>query len=169
VEHDSRPEVASLPAKPTVSSWLYHPFASGLRDGDALAAGAVLSSLNVFAAVVSPPSLSAVHASRVPVVSAVSVRESHPVVERMTDSGSTTVQLTVTLLVYHPSAPSVPKIAGVTTGGVGSPGIGLSGSPGAPGVTSSSAPTPRKRAAARRRMRSSYSDTTNVLPPSRRP
>ena len=37
------PEVASVPLKPTVSGWLYQPFASGLRDGVAVTAGPVSS------------------------------------------------------------------------------------------------------------------------------
>src|SRR5690349_9018575 len=40
----------------------------------------------------------------------------------MADSGSVTVQLTCTLLVYHPLAPSVPLTLGVMTGGVESGG-----------------------------------------------
>src|SRR5919109_2100250 len=146
-EQDSSPDVSSVPAKPTLSAWLYQPFASAARDGVAVADGAVLSILNVFETVVTPPSLSAVHVSCVPVVLAVSVTVLQPFVERMIDSGSTTDQLTVTLLVYQPPLPSVPETTGVTTGGVGSPGT--SGTPGAPGARSS-APTPRTIRAARR-------------------
>ena len=101
---------------------MYHPFSSAPRDGVAPAAGAVLSTLNVFETLVTPPSLSAVQMSGVPIVSVVSVRASQPEVERMIDSWSVTDQLTVTLLVYQPTAPRVPLITGVTSGGVGSPG-----------------------------------------------
>src|SRR5919108_1782688 len=146
-EHESRPEVPSLPVKPTLSAWLYQPFASAPLDGVAVADGAVLSILNVLETVVTPPSLSAVQVSCVPVVFVVSVTVLQPDVERMIDSGSTTVQLTVTLLVYQPAFPKVPETTGVTTGGVGSPGT--SGSPGARGARSS-APTPRTIRAARR-------------------
>jgi hypothetical protein len=75
------------------------------------------------------------------------VTASQPLVERITDSGSTTDQLTVTFVVYQPFEARVPKICGVTTGGVGSPRT--FGVPPAPGV-SSSAPRARSRAAAAR-------------------
>jgi hypothetical protein len=41
--HVSMPEVASLPEKLTVRSWLYQPFESGFRPGLADADGAVAS------------------------------------------------------------------------------------------------------------------------------
>jgi hypothetical protein len=142
-------------ANETLSGWLYQPFASAARDGDALAAGGVLSILKVLVTLVVPPSLSAVQFSCIPVVFAVNVDESQPVVERMIDSGSVTVQFTVTLVVYQPALPSVPVITGVTTGGVGSPGT--SGRPIARGATSSSARALNAiRGAARRRTCSSY-------------
>jgi len=37
------PEVASLPANATPTSWLYQPFASGAREGDAVTVGGVAS------------------------------------------------------------------------------------------------------------------------------
>jgi hypothetical protein len=37
------PEMASVPAKLTVSTWLYQPFESGLREGVAVTVGAVPS------------------------------------------------------------------------------------------------------------------------------
>src|SRR5436190_9146123 len=40
------PLVASVPANATDSAWLYQPFASATRDGDAVTAGAVASYLN---------------------------------------------------------------------------------------------------------------------------
>src|ERR671922_843221 len=146
-EQESTPDVPSVPVKPPWSAWLYQPFASTPRDGVAVADGGVLSILNVFETVETPPSLSARQVSSVPVVFVVSVTVLQPDVERMIDSGSTTVQLTVTLLVYQPAFPKVPETTGVTTGGVGSPGT--SGSPGARGARSS-APTPRTIRAARR-------------------
>src|SRR5919108_2329005 len=136
-EQESSPDVPSLPVKPTLSAWLYQPFASAPRDGVAVADGGVLSILNVLETVVTPPSLSAEHVSCVPVVFVLSVMVLQPDVERMIDSGSTTDQVTVTLLVYQPPVPSVPDTTGVTTGGVGSPGT--SGSPGARGAKSSAA------------------------------
>ncbi len=127
--------MASLPAKLTESAWLYQPLASAARAGVEVAPGAVLSTLKVFETEVIPPSLSAVQVSVMPVVSALSVRASQPSVDRMIDSGSTMLQLTVTVVTYHPFEPSVPEMIGVTTGGVGSPGT--SGAvPAAPGVSS---------------------------------
>ena len=155
----------SFPLKSTERPWLYQPFESADRDGVAVVAGAVLSTLNVFPTVVVPPSLSAVHVSVVPVVLLVNVTALHPVVERMIDSGSVTDQLTVTLVVYQPLSPSVPVITGTTTGGVGSPGT--FGRPAAPGV-SRSAPTAKRRAAACLRTRKAYFVTTNELLPSGR-
>jgi hypothetical protein len=128
---------------------LYHPFASAARDGVAEVLGDVLSTLKVFEIVVVPPSLDAEHVRSVPAVSVVNVVALQPVVERMTDSGSVTVQLTVTLVVYQPLLPSVPNICGVMTGGVSSPGT--SGTPGAPEV-SSNPPMPRAIRAASRRI-----------------
>src|SRR5687767_6369373 len=114
------PEVASVPEKATVSAWLYQPLASAGRAGSEFTVGGVVSRLIVIVTVVSPPSLAAEHVRRVPTVSVVSVLASQPVDHRMADSGSSTRQLTVTLLTYQPLAPSVPKISGVITGGVGS-------------------------------------------------
>src|SRR5205823_1726506 len=164
--HESTPDVESLAPKETDSAWLYHPFASGTRAGVAVTEGGVLSSLNVLLTTVSPPSLVAEHVSFVPRVSAVRVTASQPLVEMITDSGSTTDQLTVTLVVYQPFAPSVPKTWGVTTGGVGSPRT--VGPPAAPGV-SSRAPRARQRAAARRGTGARQPERTNELPPSRLP
>ena len=108
-EHESRPDMASLPLKLTESAWLYQPLASAARAGLGVAPGAVLSILKVFETVVIPPSLSALQVSVMPVVSALSVRASHPSVDRMIDSGSTTLQLTVTVVTYHPFEPSCPR------------------------------------------------------------
>src|SRR4051794_1920652 len=114
--------MASVPENATLSAWLYHPFASGGRLGAAATAGGVLSIAIVLLTVASPPSLVAEHVNFVPTVSAVSVVTLQPeLVERITDSGSTTDQLTVTFVLYQPFVPRVPReICGVTTGGVGS-------------------------------------------------
>jgi hypothetical protein len=145
----------SVAAKETLSGLLYQPLASAVRDGEASAAGGVLSTLNVLPTLVVPPSLSAVQLSGVPAVFDVSVVALQPVVERITDSGSDTDQLTVTFDVYQPALPSVPVMTGVTTGGVGSPGT--SGRPGARGATRSSATLPATiRGAARRRTGAAY-------------
>ena len=107
--------------------------------------GAVVSTLIVLLTVVVPPSLDAVQVNVVPVVSDAIVVASQPLVDRITDSGSTTVQLSVTLVVNQPFVPGVPKRTGVTWGGVGSPGV--FGAAAAPAV-SSSAPIARTSAAA---------------------
>jgi hypothetical protein len=41
--HESMPEVASVPEKPTERGWLYQPFESGARDGVAVTTGPVAS------------------------------------------------------------------------------------------------------------------------------
>src|SRR5215211_5106543 len=159
----------SVAANETLSGLLYQPLTSAVRDGKALEAGGVLSTLNVLPMLVVPPSLSAVQLSCVPAVFDVRVVALQPVVERITDSGSDTDQLIVTFDVYHPALPSVPVMTSVTTGGVGSPGT--SGRPGARGATKSTATTLEtiRTAAARRRTRVAYGRYTNMLPPRRRP
>jgi len=122
-EQESIPEVPSVPENETESAWLYQPFESAGRDGAAVTVGTVMSALIVLLTDVVPPSLDAVHVNVVPVVSDVIVVASQPLVDRITDSGSTTVQLSVTFVVYQPFVPSVPKRTGVTCGGVGSPGV----------------------------------------------
>src|SRR5436190_1288780 len=144
-EQESVPEVPSVPENETESAWLYQPFESAGRDGAAVTVGAVVSALIVLLTVVVPPSLDAEHVNVAPVVSEVIVVASQPLVDRITDSGSMTVQFRVTLVVYQPFVPSVPKMTGVTCGGVGSPGV--FGSPTAPEV-GSNAPRARTSAAA---------------------
>jgi hypothetical protein len=112
-----------VPENETESAWLYQPFESAGRDGAAVTVGTVMSALIVLLTDVVPPSLDAVHVNVAPVVSDVIVVASQPLVDRITDSGSTTVQLSVTFVVYQPFVPSVPKRTGVTWGGVGSPGV----------------------------------------------
>ena len=69
------------------------------------------------ATVEDPPPLVAEHVNVTPAVSAATVLAAHAgVVIKV--SGSVTVQVTVTLLVYQPFCPSVPASAGVITGGV---------------------------------------------------
>ena len=144
-EQESTPEVPSVPENETESAWLYQPFESAGRAGAAVTVGAVMSALIVLLTVVEPPSLDAEQVNVAPLVSDVIVVASQPLVDRITDSGSTTVQLSVTLVVYQPFVPRVPKRTGVTCGGVGSPGV--LGSPTAP-VAGSSPPRARTRAAA---------------------
>jgi hypothetical protein len=144
-EQEAIPEVPSAPENETESAWLYQPFESAGRDGAAVTVGAVLSTLIVLVTVVVPPSLDAEQVKVWAVVSELIVAASQPLVERITDSGSTTVQFSVAFVVYQLFAPSVPKMTGVTCGGVGSPGV--LGSPTAPDVGSST-PRTRTRAAA---------------------
>ncbi len=80
-----------------------------------------------------------VSASQVKVVPAVSVSRvtgSQPVVPVTVDSGSVTVQLTVTSLTYQPLLPGVPLMLGVITGGVlsGTSAIELGATPVGPCV-----------------------------------
>jgi hypothetical protein len=70
-----------------------------------------------------PPALVAVQVSVVAGVSVVMDVGSQPLEELIGDSSSTTVQVTVTSLVYHPLSPSVPAIAGVIAGAVESVGV----------------------------------------------
>jgi hypothetical protein len=120
--HDAMPEVASLHVNATVTSCLYQPFAFGADVADPLMVGAVASRLIVTDWEAVPPALVAVHVSVVPVVSDVIVVEPQPDEDEIAESGSVTVQLTVTLLVYQPLFPSVPLTLGVITGGVLSAG-----------------------------------------------
>ena len=66
----------------------------------------------------SPAPLTAEQVSVVPVVFAFRVAGLHALEDEMPDSGSVTLQLTVTLPVYQPLPPSVPAICGTMTGGV---------------------------------------------------
>src|SRR5438876_4564118 len=134
--------MASVPVKATISAWLYQPFASGARAGAAVTVGGVASRLIVTVLVVTPPSLVAEQVKDAPTVSATSVVASQPCSSKITDSGSWTIQLSVTLLTYQPLAPSVPYRTGVTSGGVGSPGT--FGPPLAPAGTLSNVATLRR-------------------------
>ena len=81
-------------------------------------AGAVLSSLIVTLWEAVPPALVAVQVKVLPAVSAVMFVEPHSMSVVTVDSGSVTVQLAVTSLVYQPLLPRVPVMVGVMTGGV---------------------------------------------------
>jgi hypothetical protein len=70
-----------------------------------------------------PPALVAEQVSVTPAVSELTVVEPQSVVEVTADSGSLTVQDTVTSLVYQPFRPSVPTTVGVITGAVVSTGV----------------------------------------------
>src|SRR5919108_2765020 len=164
-EHEAIPDVGSVPENETVSARLYQPFASGARSTTAETDGGLLSILIVTVCPPVPPSLTAVQANCVPAVSAVSVLESQPVVERMVDSGSTMLQFSVTVARHHPLAGFAGEYTGVTTGGVGSPRT-----PPAPcGSTNMAASAPAKtvrRKILRRTLRRSNPGLTRTcLPP----
>jgi hypothetical protein len=81
--------------------------------------GGVLSILMVMGTdVVRPTPFVAEHVSVTPAVSTVRLEGAHPVDVRIPDSGSDTLQLTVTALRYQPLLPSVPVTFGLITGGV---------------------------------------------------
>src|SRR4051812_9202956 len=65
-----------------------------------------------------PTPFVAVHVSVTPFVSVVKFVVVQPLLLAIPDSGSLTIQLTVTLLMNHSLLPSVPVIIGATTGGV---------------------------------------------------
>jgi hypothetical protein len=84
---------------------LYQLLSSG---GEHVNCGGVASRLMVTDTELVPPALVAVQVSVTPVVSESIVVDSHPLVEVTLDSGSVTVQLTVTSLTYQPFAPGKP-------------------------------------------------------------
>ena len=65
-----------------------------------------------------PPPLVAVQVMVLPLVSALTVTAVQPLWLLMADSVSTTLQVTLTSLVYQSLLPSVPATVGVMTGGV---------------------------------------------------
>src|SRR5690348_12687754 len=113
------PEVASSPEKVKVTAWLYQPLLSAERSGvPTTLVGAVASRLMTTLLLCMPPLLLALQVSVVPLVSVLIVVGPQPVWLLMAESGSTTLQLTVTSEVYQPSLPRVPVRLGVMTGGV---------------------------------------------------
>src|SRR5437762_1426530 len=88
--------------------------------------GAVASRLIVTGWLFAPPALVAVHVKVMLFVSLVTVVVSQPVCELIVDSASTTLQLTVTSLVYQPLLPRVPATLGVMIGAVVSEAAGTS-------------------------------------------
>ena len=70
-----------------------------------------------------PPLLVAEQLTVVPGLSVLRLVGAHAV-EMMAESGSVTIQDTVTSEVYHPLSPKVPRMYGVTVGGVSSAGSG---------------------------------------------
>src|SRR4051794_16191211 len=80
--------------------------------------GAPASRLMVTDWIVLPPALDAAHVLVMPAVSDVTATGAHSVDTETGPSGSVTVQLNMTSLVYQPSEPSVPDTVGMTSGGV---------------------------------------------------
>ncbi len=115
----SIPERLSVPVHDTVTLVLFQPLALGTGITWGVATGGVWSILMVTETeLCNPAPLVAEQVKVTPGVSAVSVVLPQPVEDVTPDSGSVTVQLTVTLLRYHPLFPSVPEICGTITGGV---------------------------------------------------
>jgi hypothetical protein len=115
------PEVASVNEPTTLAGDWFNRKAGAVVGHTTV--GAVASRLIVTDSLLVPPALVAVQVSAVPVVSVLVVVKPHPVEEVIADSLSSTVQVTVTSLVYHPLLPSVPLTFGVISGGVVSEGV----------------------------------------------
>jgi hypothetical protein len=98
------PDVASVPLKLIPTGWLYQPFESGPRSGEALVmVGAVVSRLTSITGVLyEPPVLYWIlHWNDSPVVSDVTVNTPQPGVPVIDGSGATK-NATVTFDVYQP-------------------------------------------------------------------
>jgi hypothetical protein len=98
------------------------PFAAGEALPEIV--GAVASRLIVTESVEVPPVLVAVHVNVTPVVSLVTefVASQSTDLDVIAESGSLTLNVTVTSLLYQPLSPSVPVMVWVMTGGVASDG-----------------------------------------------
>jgi hypothetical protein len=98
-----RPLRESEHVKCTVTGPLYHPFEFGLVLAAAVMLGGVLSTLIVTDLdALSPAPLVAEHVITVPAVSLVRVTLSQPVDDAIPDSGSVTLQVTVTVELFQP-------------------------------------------------------------------
>src|ERR1043166_1051300 len=116
------PESPSVQVKLTVTLELFHPAALGDGVRDAASTGGVASSFTVTEAELeSPVPFVAEQVSVTPAVSPGKAVVPHPEEDAMPDSGSVTLQLTVTGLRYQPPLPEVPLMVGVMSGGVASP------------------------------------------------
>jgi hypothetical protein len=119
---DAMPDGASPHVNATVTSPLFQPAPFGAGEREPLIVGTVASRLIVTDCELVPPALVAEQVNVVALVSDVIVVVPQPVCDETVESGSVTVQLTVTSLVYQPLFPSVPVTLGVITGGVVSVG-----------------------------------------------
>lgn len=106
----------------TSTALLLNPALLGAALGVATRAWGVASRWMVTDFVAVPPELVAEQVSVVPAVSALMLVLPQPVVEEIVESGSVTLQDTLTSLVYQPLLPAVPDTLGVITGGVESEG-----------------------------------------------
>jgi len=117
------PDTGSLRVQLTVTSVLFQPaaFGAGLTTG--VTTGGVRSIFTTTdAELVRPAPSTAEHVNVVPAVSADKVAVPQPELEVMPDSGSVTLQLTVTgAVVIHPPTPAAGLTVGTMTGGVVSP------------------------------------------------
>src|SRR5207247_1909904 len=117
------PERASSHVKVTLTSPLFQPdeLAAGVREP--LTCGGVVSSLiTVDVDAVSPAPFVAEQVRVRPAVSTATVTGSQPVEEAMPDSGSASVQVTVTGCRCHPAAFGSDESEAVIAGGVSSDG-----------------------------------------------
>ena len=97
------PERVSVQLKVTVTSPLFHPDEFGEGEAEPDITGGVSSILIVSEMeFVSPAPSVALQIKTVPLVSAERIAGEHPDEESIPDSGSVTVQVTLTLTLFHP-------------------------------------------------------------------
>jgi hypothetical protein len=109
------PDVASVIVPDTVTLAIF-PFGGQTVDGlaKAVTTGGVVSILIMTGTEADKPApFMAEQVNVAPTVSDVSVVGAQPEEDSIPDSGSVTVQLTVTPLRYHPLLPGIPEICGV--------------------------------------------------------
>jgi hypothetical protein len=114
--------IVSAPLVATVTSLTYQPLVPRVPDAVRVAEGGLASRLIVLETELVPPALVAVQVNVTPVVSVVTVEVTQGA-DVTGDSGSVTVHVTETALVYQSFVPSVPLMFGVMTGGVVSDGV----------------------------------------------
>jgi hypothetical protein len=116
---DAIPDTRSVTLQVTFTLLTYHSSLPGVPAIWGTTIGGVTSILIVVDTELDNPApFLAKQVRVVPIVLAFSVVGPHPVEDAMPDSGSVTVQVTLTLLRYHPLLPMVPTMFGVTTGRV---------------------------------------------------
>ena len=116
---DAMPDSGSVADQLTATLLVYQPLSPKVPVIVGVITGAVWSILMVADAEFDNPApFVAEHVRVVPSVFVMRLAAPHPVVDAIPDSGSTTDQETVTLLVYQPLVPSVPVTVGWMTGEV---------------------------------------------------